>query len=273
MKTILIATDFSAGSENARKYGLSLAKNNGHSVKYIHAYTPPVLDPNIPVGLIEETFTETISVIEDNLKKIVEQDLQMGVKSSFLISYSDINSMIEDASQDIDLEMVIVGKTGHTGFLDKVIGSTAEHLVNHIKSPLLIIPEEYDGDIYELICYASELEYDEEKFIEKTLKWKQHSKNNLIIGHIFEKYGLNLRPDSQFLNSINKSFKNSGIKIIEKAAKTFHRGIVDLIQEEKISLLVLTTHKRGFLDGLINPSKTKSIISDTKIPVLVFSFD
>ncbi|MCA0363138.1 MAG: universal stress protein [Spirosomataceae bacterium] len=273
MKTILIATDFSDGSENARNYGLMLAKADGLKIRYVHAYTPPVLDPNIPVGLIEETYTETVSVIEDTLKKYVDQDKENGITSDFLISYSDINSMIDDASMDQSVDLVIVGKTGHTGFLERVIGSTAEHMINHLKSPLLVIPEEYNGDIFEHICYASELEYDEEKFIEKAIKWKAHSSNPLIISHIFEKYEINLRPDSQFINSINKNFKKSGIRIIEKSSKNFQNGIMDLIKEEKLSLLVLTTHKRGFLDGIINPSKTKSIISETKIPVLVFCFD
>lgn len=273
MKTILIATDFSVGSDNARVYGLEIAKKLGCSIRYIHAYSPPVLDPNIPVGLIEETYAETVNILEAKLNDFVAEDKSTGIESDYLISYSDINSMVEDASENREIELILVGKTGHTGFLDKVIGSTAVHLISHMKAPLLIIPEEFKGDIFEKVCYASELEYDEETFIEKALDWSRLSKNQLVIGHIFEKYEMDLHPNSQFVHSINEKFKKYGVRILEKAGKNFHSGIVEMITEEKVSILVLTTHKRGFLDGLLNPSKTKGIVSDTKIPVLVLSFD
>ena len=61
--------------------------------------------------------------------------------------------------------------------------------------------------------------------------------------------------------------------IIQKESKSFKKGINELIEAEGISLLILTTHKRGLFQGLLNPSKTKQVIKHTKVPILVFAFD
>jgi nucleotide-binding universal stress UspA family protein len=250
-----------------------LAKMYGHKIKYLHAYTPPVLDPNIPVGLIEETYAETIGHFEKKLNKMVEDDKSEGFESSFKISFSDLTSLIEESDVSNSIELIIVGKTGKSGFIDKLLGSTAAHLINHIHKPLLVIPENFNGDIFDQIAYASSLEFDEEKYIEKAIKWKNNSKNNIIIAHIIEKYGLDIFPNSQFVNSINNKFKKDGINIIERKSDEFKDGIKEFIKEFGVTLLVLTSHKRGFLDGLLNPSKTKSVVGGINIPSLIFSFE
>ena len=48
------------------------------------------------------------------------------------------------------------------------------------------------------------------------------------------------------------------------------QGLEDYIEDKEIDLLALTTHKRGIIERLFNPSLAKQMLFHTHIPLLVF---
>lgn len=273
MKTILVAIDFSDGSLNALFYAKKLAKILDNDLIMVHAYTPPILDPNVPGGLAEETYTQSLSILEDKLQKEVEIARKDKIRAEYKLGFGDLASIIDDLSVHTHLNMIIVGKTSHSGLIDTIIGSTAAYLIDSIEVPLLVVPEDFRADLFDKFCYASQLEYDEEKYIAEAIKFSKYSNNSLEIAHIKDSDELDIYPDQEFLKSIAERFKDDNLHVIHKESKSFKKGIQQLVQEEGISLLILTTHKRGFLDGILNPSKTKQILKHTAVPILIYSFE
>ncbi len=273
MKTIVVAFDFSNGSINALNHAKKMAKIMDHKLVIVHSYSPPILDPNVPVGLIEETFRDSVKILEEKLKQEIDIAKKDGLDAEYKLAFSDLSSILNDICNSEKVNFVVVGKTGEQGFIETLIGSTASHLIDHVKAPLLVIPENYESTIFAKLSYASQLEYDEEEYIEKALGFAKFSPHNLELVHIQESEDLNIYPDEQFLDSILKKFEKEKLDIIQKESKSFKKGINELIEAEGISLLILTTHKRGLFQGLLNPSKTKQVIKHTKIPILVYTFD
>jgi nucleotide-binding universal stress UspA family protein len=273
MKTIVVAVDFSKGSSNAIEHSKRLAKIMNTKLVLVHSYTPPILDLNIPIGIVEKTYHDIEKILEDKLKIETEQIKKEGIKVDYQLSFSDLSSVLNDVCYSENVAFIVVGKTGQSNFFDKLIGSMANHLIDTIHVPLLVIPENFETDILKKLCYASQLEYDEEKYIKYAIKIAKLSPNALHLGHIDKTDELNINPNEPFLKSIIAKFEKDKIQIIQRENKSLKKGINQLIVDEDISLLILTTHKRGILDGILNPSRTKQIIKDTRIPILVFSFD
>lgn len=269
MKSILIATDFSKGAENAAGYARMLARITSRKLTYLHIVTLPVVDPLVTSTFVNDTIDDLKTEAEDRLRKIVEQDEKKGVTSDYIISFEDIISTINETK---DVDIVVIGKTGHRTFLDRLIGSTAQGLINHIEQPLLVIPEDFSGDIFGQLCYASKLEFNEKHHLAEALKWRKYSDKDLIIGHIIEDFPLDINSNEQFKASIDKDFGNQGYIYKNFAADVYKRGIAELVEKEGITLLFVTTRKRGFLEGIIDPSQTKGMINHAKIPVLVFNY-
>jgi nucleotide-binding universal stress UspA family protein len=48
------------------------------------------------------------------------------------------------------------------------------------------------------------------------------------------------------------------------------QGLEDYIDEKDIDMLALTTHKRGIIERLFNPSLARRMLFHTNIPLLVF---
>lgn len=270
MKRILIATDFSKGAENAAGYARSLARITSRRITYLHIVTLPVVDPMVTTSLVSDTIDDLKADAEDRLKKLVALDENRGQTADYIISFEDIVSTINETPE---VDLVVIGKTGHRTFLDRLIGSTAQNLINQIEPALLVVPEEFTGDIYGKLCYASKLEFNEKRHLGKAMEWRRYSDNDLIIGHIIEEFPLDINANEQFRASIDKDLGNRGYVYKDFAAEAYKRGITEFIEKEGITLLFVTTRKRGFFEGIVDPSQTRRIINDVKIPVVVFNYD
>jgi nucleotide-binding universal stress UspA family protein len=135
-----------------------------------------------------------------------------------------------------------------------------------------VIPEEYEGSILDKLCYASKLEFNEKKYLSEALEWKKYSQSDLIIAHVLEEFPLDINENEQFIASIDREFGNIGYVYKNFAADFYTNGIVEFTEREGVSLLFVTTQKRGFFEGIIDPSKTKAMINKVKVPVVVFSY-
>lgn len=273
MNSIIVATDFSKGGENASRYARKLARLNRMKLIYIHIVNLPIVDPQVSSNVVTETVDELRAEAEQKLTEMITNDKSAGVKSEFRTAFNDILGLIEEISETDKVELVVVGKTGQRTFLERILGSTAQGLINHISSPLLVIPEDFEGEILRKVSYATKLEFDEEKYIENALTWSYYSNKDLILSHISNRWGIDNQKNNERLEAINKRFKNKGYVYQSFESGSFSEGIMKFIEENEISLIFLTTQKRGFIDGIIDPSKTKALLNKLKVPAIVYSYN
>lgn len=268
MKKIFVATDFSKGANNAAHYARILAQKSQSALTYVHIVTLPVVDPMVSAALLSTTIDELKADAEEELKNLVKEDKLQGLESEYIISFEDI---LETLKQHNEEGLVVVGKTGQRTFLDKLIGSTAQNLIHHVKQPLLVIPEDFTGDIFENLCYASKLEFDEAKEIAQALEWNKYGKKDMIIAHIIEEFPLDIQSNTQYIQEILKAFPERGFIIKQYATEVFKKGIFEFIEKEKVSMLFITSKKRNMLESIIDPSATKGILPKANIPIMIFS--
>lgn len=269
MNNILVATDFSNGAENAARYARHLARKKGVKLTYLHILTLPIVDPMVSSGLVSSTVDELKADAEEKLKALCHKDQEEGLDSAYIVSFEDIITALDELPEN---DLLVIGKTGHRTFLDRLIGSTAQNLINEVKQPLLVIPEAYSGDPLQKMCYASRMEFNEKHHIAVALDWSALSSEDLVIAHILEDFPLDINSNEQYRASIDKDFGRKGYTYKNFSAEAYKEGIAEFIEKEGISCLFVTTRKRGFLEGIIDPSQTKGFINAAKIPVMVFNY-
>jgi nucleotide-binding universal stress UspA family protein len=269
MNNIIVATDFSNGAENAARYARLLARTKGCKLTYLHILTLPVVDPMVNSALVSRTVEDLKINAEEQLQALTAKDREEGLNSTFVISFEDIITALDELPEE---DLLVIGKTGHRTFLDRLIGSTAQNLVNEVKQPLLVIPEAYSGDPLQKMCYASRMEFNEKHHIGAALEWSALSPEDLVIAHILEDFPLDINSNEQFQASIDKDFERKGYSYKNFSAEAYKEGISEFIEKEGISLLFVTARKRGFLEGIVDPSQTKGMINAAKVPVMVFNY-
>ena len=269
MNSILVATDFSEGAEKAIHYAKQLALLQSQKLVYLHVVNLPIVDPAITSNIVAETVDELKNDAKEKLSEFVKKDKLEGINSDFKISFNDILALIQEVGESEEVSFVVVGRSGDRTFLDKVLGSTAEGLINNISYPLLVVPEEFNGEILGRLCYASKLEHDEVDFVRKAMIWQTFSKENLMVCHV-------LKEHSEEINEMERqfgdNFKNGGIEFKYFLSDNYRSGITEFLNNEGVTLLFVTSHKRGFFEGIFDPSLTKQVINAIQIPVMIYNF-
>lgn len=137
-KKILMPTDGSEIAAKALKHALFIAGKTGAEIIAI-----TIVDTNHYVGLPIE---ESIYHLNDALKKEAKQHLEKiekesnkDIKMSTKIYEGSPANEILKAIEKEDIDLVIMGSTGKTGFEKFLLGSVADKVVNKSKCPVLIV--------------------------------------------------------------------------------------------------------------------------------------
>src|SRR5436305_6435939 len=136
LKNILLATDFSPGSETAVKYAQAIARRHTSRVHTIHVNSPDsysLLDP--------DAFAITFNGPEANSKKIpdVLHGLLTGLPSQTPLRQGAVWEVISDVVKRNEIDLLVLASHGRHGIPRLVLGSVAEEVFRNVSCPVLTV--------------------------------------------------------------------------------------------------------------------------------------
>ncbi len=136
--TLAVGTDGSENSVGALKWALKEAAAHGSTVELIYSWDfPPIIDP-MGVAMLPAADEMTASA-HKLLDEVVKQAGGAGVvKVTYKIVRGAPASALLDASKRVDL--LVIGRRGHGGFLGLLLGSVAQQVVHHAECPVVVVP-------------------------------------------------------------------------------------------------------------------------------------
>jgi nucleotide-binding universal stress UspA family protein len=273
MKKIVLATDFSPGSEKALEVAIDIAKKNLSEITLLHCYSPTYTDPNIPADLMVDIDLKKEIDLKEKLDKLARKVQEKGIVTNYKLIMSSIAESINELSESDGVDFAVIGKTGDTGWLDKLLGSTAEHVINKVKIPLLVVPEKVESTTIDHIFYATQLEYDERDLLSQVFDFADHVKAKVELLNISTDRQLDLNNDNELLGQIEERFPNKKITITQFKAHQVEKTLLDHVHSIPNSVLSISSHHRDLFEGLLNPSMSKRMIAKTKVITLVLHFE
>ena len=262
---IIVGYDFTTSSENALNHATVWAKVFAADILLVNCFMPIVVDSNVSVGSMDALQMETIKELNEKLVLIAKDVKEKGVNTSFKVVVGDVKYALLESIKEDKGELLVLGKTNNPNFLERVIGSNSQHLLNSLSIPLLVIPENAKPIDLKVIAYATEKEFDEKDIKDDVKEIAQKFKSEI---HTFK---VNIASMYSIVDELKNKSKSIGkTEAIDSAS--FREGIDKFISKVDANLLVLTSHKRGLLDGLLVPSKSKMLIPKINIPVLIYHF-
>jgi universal stress protein A len=142
-KKILFATDFSENSTPARERAIEYAKVFGAELMILHVVNSRLLG--------YPTFAERVPVdfalIERNIQEGVEQELRsmsedVGREVQHVTTYHLSGAPAEEIvrfANEYEVDLIVMGTHGWTGFKHLIVGSTAENVVRSAHCPVLTV--------------------------------------------------------------------------------------------------------------------------------------
>ncbi len=280
MNRILIPIDFSENAERALAAAKIIADKEKTELLILHAYQPYIPDVSVmPGSVLPGIGSPDYSGIGDDLEANFRHQLDgyvagivaEGYRAEGIWSVGGIQSAVEDAIEAYNPDLVITGRTGTGGFLDKLIGSSATDIALHSPCPVMIIPPQAEPKKFSKVVYATQFEYEENDILREVFILMNYLGSKLTLLKVNAEHQPDIQPDNQFLDEIKGEFTIGEDEVVYRKADSVIDGIEDYCDEVNADLLIMSTRERSFIEEfLINPSVTKKLVVDTHVPLLIY---
>jgi nucleotide-binding universal stress UspA family protein len=280
MNRILVPIDFSENAERALAAAKIIAEKETTELLILHAYQPYIADVNITPGNVlpgigGTDFLSLTTELEDEFRKRLDgyaaKLVEEGYRAQAVWMIGSVQSSVEEAIEEHQPSLVVIGRTGSGGFLDKLIGTSATHIALHSKSPVLVIPPQANPAKFQKVVYATQFEYDESDILKEVFVLMNHLGSSLTLLKIKSDNQPDIQADNQYIAEIKAEFAIGEGDIVVREDRHVLDGIEAYCDEVKADLLIMSSRERSFIEEfLINPSVTRKLIVDTHVPLLVF---
>jgi nucleotide-binding universal stress UspA family protein len=149
IRKILVPIDGSGSSMKAADYGVTLAKNGDSSkvvalhvihsqIKYLYSSTVATLVTPTTIGtIIDRAKQEAQNWLTKVQEKANENDVKL--KTEFVVDPTSIVGAIVDYSERQNVDLIVIGSRGLSGFKRLLLGSVASGVVSYAHCPVLVV--------------------------------------------------------------------------------------------------------------------------------------
>jgi len=143
MKTILVASDFSACAANALEYAMELANILHFQVVVIHAIgtTEGVNNITYNAFYINEYYAKKRQALQEWAQKVASRESIRHVQIKTLCEVGSVPNVITKYITNDTVELLVMGTMGSTGIAG-LFGSNTSTMMTRRKTPMLVVPLE-----------------------------------------------------------------------------------------------------------------------------------
>ena len=268
MKTILIATDFSAASRNASLYGIALAHSLNAKVILFSAYHVPSPMPSLNLSV------STYGVMKDAEQKLEEeariimQDSTIPIEQ--IIEHDSAENGINNIAKEKNADFIVVGMKGSGKNLKKIFGSTASALLNSTGVPLIVVPEDAKFSSPNIIVFASDIDIETDLHsLDILIKMIQLFKSKLYVVKVVKNENEKWLAVADTSQVLRKAVEILGASFEYPVDTDITHALNEFIKKHNADMLVMMPHKHEWTELLFTKSETKDMIFHTHIPLLV----
>lgn len=275
MKQILFPTDFSEAADKAFLYALRFADSFNAELLVLHVYDLPIVEtPPTP-----ESTQEIFDIVEMNqfesfreqlpeLHKIAERNNLGHIRMRNILLYGDLVYNINKVCKDEEIDMVVMGTRGATGFKETFLGSSTASVMMNAPVPVLGVPIEAEYHGIKNIAFTTQYKDKDNQSLRRTLDIAR--KFNAETHCLYIKNDDDPEDLEERINEWKMLYNDERVNFFNISGDHIEQTILDFIDNQHVDMLVMRTHKRGFFEGLFHRSLTKKLAYHTKVPLLVF---
>lgn len=270
MKRILVPTDFSNFAENALKAAAQLARRFDAELYLMHSLELPFHLANAEKNDIPEAIF-FMKLAHQKFEEFKNKPYLQGLNVIDTVEDSSTYDAVNNAVNKNEIDLVVMGSGGASGFKGFVIGSTTEKVVRHSKVPVLVIKEEMDDFKLDHLVFACD--FTPESF-ESLLKGVAFAKQ--FGAHVHFLY-VNTPGSFATTQAITNRIQTFMEKV-DAGPHSIHiyndlsveKGIINFSASINADLIGLSTHGRKGLAHIFNGSITEDLANHSQKPVITF---
>ena len=272
MKKILVPTDFSPHANNALKAAAKIASKCQAEILLLHILELPQQGSdsiNVGAEIPEVMFFKNAA--ENRLIELAQSEILKGLSVSTALKLDRTSLGVTKTAITNDIDLIIMGSHGASGFKELFIGSNTEKVVRTSDVPVLVIKEEIEDFTISDFIFASDFS---DGMKEPFLKVQEFNKifgsklhllmvntpNNFKPTHIAEEIF------EDFLKDVTD--KEYDLSIYNDL--TIEKGILNFSKKINADLIGISTHGRKGLAHFFNGSISEDLVNHSSKSVMTF---
>ena len=274
-KAILVPTDFSQNALAAARYAAQMAQHRGWSIHLLHTFTP------FSSAFANEKFNEEILDHETDKAlanmQAFHEELQQefpGLAITTACEQGMLGDVLPALAGQAKNELIIMGTKGASGLKYAVLGSNTFEIIRKSPIPVLAIPETHPAFQWENIGLLTNFKQSEIDALQTAVAIGG-TPPKLTLLHLIERDSLKNEGDLKLWGE--HTYERTGIKEINCKTETlvnridvkenFSEYVFNMVESEKVDVLVVTHERKSFLTKLFSRSLVKAIAHQLEIPV------
>lgn len=273
MKKILFPTDFSEVADNAFVHALELAKKVQAEIVLLHAFEFPVIDtqnhPENYISLYDSLELSQLDCFKEQMTRlhaIADERHLNSIKLSNRLMYGDLIGCIKTAIKEEQIDLVVMGTSGATGWKEVFIGTNTGELVISTEVPVLSVPVVAKFDKIETIGFTTRYRDKDKVALLQVLGIAKQMKAVVKCLYVSTR---NSDVAVSTLTAWEKEFVNEPIQFFVIPSDHIALTIADFIRSQSIDMLAMTTYKRSFFSDLFTTHFTERMTFHSNTPILV----
>jgi nucleotide-binding universal stress UspA family protein len=259
MKTIVVATDFSASAENAMLYAGQLAHTIDASILLLHVYQLPIGMNDMPVLIVS---TDELRMNAEAGFARAKESLQKNYQSLTVETESRLGDVVEelrDVCKTVNPLFIVVGKHGASGVQQMLFGSTSMSVIRNITYPVIVVPDR--SQKRKLLNAALAVDASVENIcVQKIKSLIGELRTTLHIIHVKQQKSESLQI-SKIVSELNSQYTTV-------YSHEFVEGIESYIRENNIDMLIILPRKHNVVERLFFRTHTKELLKKISTPVM-----
>jgi nucleotide-binding universal stress UspA family protein len=272
MKKILVPTDFSDHAHYALKVAAEIAKKNNGEVILLHMLElPSQAGDAIGSGheLPEIMLFKNAAI--NKLEELMDDPCLDGVNVSEVIQFELAFDGIMNISKKNNVDLVVMGSHGASGFKEMFIGSNAEKVVRNSEIPVLIIKKDSANFNIDKFVFASDFTEEIRKPFEKVVQFANEFDAELHL--VMINTPSNFKPTHVSHQIMDEFIAKFSIRKFSKHIyndTNVENGILNFANHINADLIGMSTHGRKGLAHFFNGSISEDLVNHAVRPVVTF---
>jgi len=279
MKKILVPTDFSENAQGAIDFAANLARKTSAEIYLLHVIendddysgisTSGEWNSYVASETIEiPTMIGLLKITAARMKEIMNQPIFDGVTVYDNVEVGSAGVHINAAAAKHKADMIVMGTHGVTGITARLIGSTAEKVVQLADRPVITIRENCNSNPQKIV-FATDFSSEADVVFGPVKEFAEifNADVHLLTINTKEKFESYLESEKR----VNDFRERHGVKGYPFSIYNDHSkeaGILHFAKDIKADMIAIGSHGRSGLARFFNRSISEDLVNHSFCPVL-----
>jgi nucleotide-binding universal stress UspA family protein len=273
MKKILVPTDFSDYAEYALKVAAKIAREHDAEIFLLHLLELPGQESDAVVaGADIPEIAFFLKKAHERFDDVKSADYLEGLTVSEAVLFDNAFEGIVKVSKKHDIDLIIMGSHGASGFKEMFIGSNTEKVVRTSEAPVLVIKKDETDFNPSTFVFASNFTSEIKKPFAKVVDFANSFKAKLHLVHINTPSDFkSTHAAEKLINDFVSGFTlENGYSVNVYSDVNVEKGILHFANSINADLVGMCTHGRQGLAHFFNGSISEDLVNHAVRPVVTF---